>query len=631
MLKMSEVLCKNRAECLLVIHNRGTLQVPKVNIFENLKSEEPDYPYRRRKVMRKSISYRILFILILLTFLFSLNTVLSGITNSQVRLSADLMSESFVKLQSEQIKLAKEIGTIELSTQSYLSGEETNHKEIANKILKQVEQADAHIHTIVDITREFTEKAMNNVLEEAYQPYFNDSKAFLQQATATAEYINKGDLKAARKSNANLEKLSKVMTASENEFQLVLDERIEHEDSLIKSRVSRSTVIIWSMATLFILSAAVAFWVFIKTIITPLKRANKSLNEVIENLENNQGDLTARIASDSEDEVGQMIKGINRFIETLQHAMLSIRSGSNRINQTSENISNQIIESRDSTSHISSSLTDLSANMEQISSTIQSFDAGAQEVLSAAHVIADDANSNSEHVGSIVERADDIRHKSNQSRVQTETVVQNIKQTMDSAIDNSRSVERIHELTTDILGISSQTNLLALNATIEASRAGEAGRGFAVVAEEVRKLAESTRESATNIQSISEVVTRSVEDLVHNANEIMTYIMEKVLADYDGFVDMANTYKQDVDTINETLVRFSENSDHLKRISTEMAEGIQEITAAVEESTYVMIESNENTSDLLDSITTIANEATHNQEIVNELSGQVNKFKKLEG
>src|SRR5690625_455947 len=580
--------------------------------------------------MRKSISNRILFILILLTFLFILNTVLSGVTNSQVKLSADLMSESFVKLQAAQLNLEKEKSVIESSIQSYVLGGDNKHKEIAETILNQVEQANHEISSIVGITDEFTVKAMTGVLQEAYQSYYKDSKVFLQQATTMAEYVHKGDLTAVQENYSVLESLSEAMTMSESEFQSTLDRQIEHENSLIKSRVTRSTIIVWSMAAVFIVSAVIAFWVFIKTIITPLKNANSRLSEMVENLENDEGDLTARIDNNSKDEVGQMINGINQFLDALQNAIVSIKSGSNRITITSENMSSQIMESKTSTTEISASLNDLSASMEEISSTIQSFDAGAQEVLSTANMIARDASSNTDHVENIVERADAIHLQTNESKQHTELVIKGIKQTMDTAIENSRSVEKIHELTTDILGISAQTNLLALNASIEAARAGEAGQGFAVVAEEVRELAENTRESATYIQSISEMVTNSVEDLVSNANEIMVYIMEKVLKDYDDFVDVANTYKQDVDMIRETLTRFSTKSEDLNRISTAMAAGIQEITAAIEESTYAMVESNENTANLLESMTAIANEAAHNEVIANELNEQVDKFKKVE-
>lgn len=354
------------------------------------------------------------------------------------------------------------------------------------------------------------------------------------------------------------------------------------------------------------------------------------MGEIIWKLEENEGDLTVRIANNSEDEVGQIINGINRFLETLQNVMISIKSGSSMINGTTENISNQILESKDSTSNISGALHELSAGMEEISSTIQNIGVGAQEVLTSANSIADDANTNSVHVGRIVERADEIRSQSNKNKVQMESVLVGIKQSMDTAVKNSRSVERIKELTTDILGISSQTNLLALNASIEAARAGEAGKGFAVVAEEVLVLAESTKESANDIQNINTLVTTSVEELIHNANEIMSYITEKVLVDYDGFVEMANTYKQDIDTIDEMLARFSTQSGDLRNISNNMAEGIHDITLAVEESTNVMIQSNEDAANLLDSITIITDEVTYNRKTVNDLNNQVNKFKKLE-
>ncbi|MEK5040334.1 methyl-accepting chemotaxis protein [Sporosarcina sp. FSL K6-3457] len=580
--------------------------------------------------MRKSIAYRILFILAFLTFLFTLNTVLSGVTNSQVQLSANLMSESFVKLEYEQVKLAKGVGQIELSVQSYLVAAEVDTGEIAETISTQIEQTNTSKNVIADITDEFTKKTMNSVLSEAYTPYLGSMESYLQQAAMIAKDIQKDDMAAVQVSYKDFEVLSKAMTVSDNEFQTILNDRIDHESLLIDSRVTRSMIIFWSMAFFFLISVSVAFGITMKTIIKPLKKANESLGEIIWKLEENEGDLTVRIANNSEDEVGQIINGINRFLETLQNVMISIKSGSSMINGTTENISNQILESKDSTSNISGALHELSAGMEEISSTIQNIGVGAQEVLTSANSIADDANTNSVHVGRIVERADEIRSQSNKNKVQMESVLVGIKQSMDTAVKNSRSVERIKELTTDILGISSQTNLLALNASIEAARAGEAGKGFAVVAEEVLVLAESTKESANDIQNINTLVTTSVEELIHNANEIMSYITEKVLVDYDGFVEMANTYKQDIDTIDEMLARFSTQSGDLRNISNNMAEGIHDITLAVEESTNVMIQSNEDAANLLDSITIITDEVTYNRKTVNDLNNQVNKFKKLE-
>lgn len=110
---------------------------------------------------------------------------------------------------------------------------------------------------------------------------------------------------------------------------------------------------------------------------------------------------------------------------------------------------------------------------------------------------------------------------------------------LQASMENSKKVTRINDLTNDILEISSQTNLLALNASIEAARAGEAGKGFAVVAEEIRILADNSRETTNSIQEISKMVTGAVEGLADNAEEMMRYVNETILGDYDSMSENA--------------------------------------------------------------------------------------------
>ncbi|HWT74031.1 MAG TPA: methyl-accepting chemotaxis protein [Mobilitalea sp.] len=581
--------------------------------------------------MRKSIVNRILFILILLTLLFILNTVLSGVTNSQVQLSTNLISDSFVNLEYKQVKLAKNIDQINLSLQTYLSDAGSGTAEAAPQTIPDmVDQTTVIISEIAKICDEFSTKAMNSALRDAYAPYQSDMEAYLKQADVIAKFISNDDRTSAKEGCKAFETLTNSMLLSEKSFQKVLDSSIHHETDLIHSRVTRSTIIIWIMAVIFIISAAMAFYLSLKTISIPLKTVNRSLREIIHKMEVNEGDLTVRIECSGEDEVGQIAKGINQFLETLQHAMISIKAGSNTIHNSTETISSHILECKDSTSSVSAALNELSAGMEEVSSTLQTIDQGAQEVLMAANTIADDAKSNSVYVGNIAERADKIRARSNQSKEQTEEIIQNIGKTMSASIEKSGSVTRINELTSDILGISIQTNLLALNASIEAARAGSAGLGFAVLADEIRKLADRTKSTASDIQNINTLVTEAVDELVRNASKIITYITEKVLSDYDGFVDIANTYKQDADSIHDMLDRFSTKSRDLREIATDMASGIQEITMAVGESVGVVIQSNEDTNILLNSISTITEEAAHNRVIVSKLNDEVNKFKKVE-
>lgn len=565
-----------------------------------------------------------------LLFLFLFNTVISGVTNSQVQLSSTLFSDYFVKIEGEQVKIAKEIGEIKLSVDRYIQGTVNDPKEVSEQLQNNIEKVRNRLKIIANKSDGFSEKAMNDELKDAFAPYLKDMEAFLEQATNIAEDISNGDSPSVKEKYPTYNSLLEEMHAAETDYQMVLDKSIEHEGSLIHSRVYRSTVIVWVMGVLFIAAVVLAVWISKKTIISPLRNATTSLNHIIQKLENNEGDLTVRIENHSEDEVGQMVKGINQFLDTLQHAMISIKSGSKFIYQSTDNISQQILECKDSTSSISAGLTELTASMEEISSTIQNVDYGAQEVLSASNDIADEAKTNLTHVSSIVEQADVIQIQTIESKKQTEGVLQDINKSMSLSIENSRSVKRINELTADILEISNQTNLLALNASIEAARAGESGKGFAVVAEEISKLSESTKEIASNIQNINSLVIHAVDELVNNGDKLLSYITEKVLPDYDGFVNIANKYKQNIDTINAMLTRYQEKSGDLRRISNNMAEGIEGITLAVEESVKVMVQSSDDTTMLLNSITVISDESSRNWEIVDDLNKQVDKFKKVE-
>lgn len=582
--------------------------------------------------MLKSIKTRILFILIFLTLLFMINTILSGITNSQVQLSSKLMTDSFVGLESRRVKLEKELSEINLLLQTVLlEGNQNNLEGLPVNLNESIAGAELNIDQISKICDEVSslKSAMNSSLKEAYATYQQGMETYLEHVTLIAISVEEKDMASAIEYYKELESLFNTMQMGENQFQTVVDQSIAHETSLVHSRGERSTVIIWVMAILFIISVIVSFWVAVKTIINPLKNANKNLNIIVKNIEDEKGDLTVRLYQSYSDEIGQMVIGINHFLDTLQHAMISIKSVSGIINNSTESISDSIVDCTDSTSDVSAALSELSASMEEISSTLQTIDHGAQNVSNASNIIAEDVRKNSAQVDSIALRAEKIRDQSLQNKVNTETVLLDIENSIEASIVGSQSVGKINELTANILNISNQTNLLALNASIEAARAGEAGKGFAVVAEEIRKLAEYTKDAAIDIQNISVIVTKSVEELVNNSNNIMSYMKDKVLKDYDVFVEVTNYYKQDADNISEMLVRLNDQSSMLSENSCNMANGIQGINIAVEECVNVTIRSNENTTLLVDSISSINDKSAENWKTVQELSNELAKFRKV--
>jgi len=187
----------------------------------------------------------------------------------------------------------------------------------------------------------------------------------------------------------------------------------------------------------------------------------------------------------------------------------------------------------------------------------------------------------------------------------------------------------VNELTDEILSISSQTNLLALNASIEAARAGDVGRGFAVVADEIRQLADSSRETANKIQNINGIVIGAVGELNANANDIMHYISETILPDYDQHADAGKQYREEADSVSEEMDNFLSRMNELNMMIGDMTGQMGRIAEAVGECNQGVSLSAESTSSLVEQINQVYTNVESSVQIVKELNRQSDAFTML--
>ena len=194
-------------------------------------------------------------------------------------------------------------------------------------------------------------------------------------------------------------------------------------------------------------------------------------------------------------------------------------------------------------------------------------------------------------------------------------------------MERSKAAAEIEVLTGNILEIAEETNLLALNASIEAARAGEAGRGFAVVAGEIGKLAQNSANAAAKIQEVSKTVMEAVEALSAETGNMVTFIETTAMNGYDKLMETCETYSEDADNLQRTMVHFEEQSMELQKNISEVDDAIKAVDFAMEENAKGVSGVTETVSGLTQNMMTLEEQANKNQQVSEELDNEVHKFK----
>ena len=364
-------------------------------------------------------------------------------------------------------------------------------------------------------------------------------------------------------------------------------------------------------------------------IVSPIKKVSGELEEIVEAIRNDNGDLTVRIKIKSNDEIGQMASDINAFLEVLQSYMIQMRDDSEVLMNSIDMINKETEESNKNIKNVSSSTEELAASMQEVSATIQQISNGSSQVVEKVQGMSTSVDEGVTMVTDIKVRAGSMREETITSKQSATGVFENMGKVLEVSVEESRSVGQIQNLTDDILSIASQTNLLALNASIEAARAGEAGKGFAVVADEIRVLAENSSNTANRIQEISNVVVTAVEQLSDNAKKMLEYVDKNVMKDYDAFVGIANQYQQDAEKMEEIFVEFATQANTMAEAMRFVDTNLANMATTIDESTIAVSTVAEDASDLVGAMMEIQNEVENNKKISEEMGAQVKRFKRL--
>ena len=263
------------------------------------------------------------------------------------------------------------------------------------------------------------------------------------------------------------------------------------------------------------------------------------------------------------DDFGQLANALETMRESVRSLLAQVKNEAANIDKVVETIDTNVYN--------------LNAEIEDVSATTEELAASSEEIA----IRAQDGATESQDIH---KRAVKTKDDTVENRQKVKQMMADIRVNLEQALEDAKVVDQIGVLADSILNITAQTNLLALNASIEAARAGEAGKGFAVVAEEIRVLAEQSKDAVANIQAVTENVNKAVGNLTSDSNRLLDFVDTDIVECLNGFEKMADDYNMDASNINDLVSDFSATSEELVASISNITQAIDGITSASNDS-----------------------------------------------
>lgn len=576
--------------------------------------------------MRGKMGPKIIALLVALAVIYAVTSVLSIRALQDAGGSVKRTADIYMALQEKSKNLVSIVDDDKSSSNLITM---IQVPDAAESIAQDVQGRKGQVAAVIGEMRALCEQEGNAELTSLVGQYGEGAQMIEDMTIQIGQYYLAGDVEKASEVSSGIRPQSVALEEIEVQFDALLNECSQQavSDTISSMRSYTGTVLIFLILFLILMSIASLF--SITHIARPASSASTQLDDIITKIHNNEGDLTSRIHVKTQNEVGQLVDGINNFIEQLQGIMNIIKVQAENMDELTSNIGVSVQDSNESAGSISATMEQMSASMEEIAATIGQIAEGSDTVLQEVQNMNSSVDNGVELVQKIKRRAGRMHQNTIAGKDLTSSKIIEIRGMLNEALEESRSVEKIKQLTGEILDITSQTNLLSLNASIEAARAGEAGKGFAVVADEIRALADSSANTANNIQNISNLVISAVEKLAGNAETMLQFVDEKVLQDYDEFVVVVEKYEHDADSMNNLIGDFSKNTGEIRDTISAMTTGLNDISVAVDESAKGVTNVAESAVSLVASMAQIQQQTASNQKISENLSNEVGRFKNV--
>ncbi|MCC2535698.1 methyl-accepting chemotaxis protein [Bacillus paranthracis] len=372
-------------------------------------------------------------------------------------------------------------------------------------------------------------------------------------------------LQVAYAENNTVYKVIGDFTNYSNEQAKLRDQSIKKID---QSSLQIEYVVFLSLIICIIVAMILAWW-FSGKLVKPIQQIDSKLKE----LSSQEGDLTARLQVNSNDEIGTIATSFNKMLENLQHIINRVQKTSVEVQNASENMLEKTNISREATIKVQSTMSNLNESIQSQAASMEESSTAMDDMAVSVQRIAESATSVTELAVATSEQANDGNTVIQKSVSQMTTIHDAVNATSEVVERLITHTKYIDTAVQSISNIAEQTNLLALNASIEAARAGEQGKGFAVVADEVRKLAEQSKTAATDINQLLHQIQQDTE----TASSMMSQGRSEASEGIHVIREAGNSFTTIVEQVNKVSTQMQD----ISATAEEMAASAEEMNASL--------------------------------------------------
>ncbi len=575
----------------------------------------------------KKIETKIVSLLFVLLMIYGVTITGIGYCFFQVDEHGKELSEGYAQLEMQYAKIGQSVER----TQKYVNIMcLLDNPKVRDGLYSGIEVEQRDVKEALDSMDKLIVKVHNSKLQKNYKAYKNFVIQVFDMTSQIVILVNKQDYEEAnRLLSTDFQMLIQDSQTMQEEMVAQMSKGVHDSSSAYQKAIVRSYQIVILLAICFLVAFALIVFFVRRWICKPVKQTQKKMEEIVKNIYEGKGDLTQRLRIQSQDEIGLMAGGINAFIEQLQHIMTSIQRQSDKLSEVTEQMDTDLSESGENITSVSAVLEELAAGMEEILSIILNLNEQGELVVRRVLQMKKDCERGHCMGDEISSRAEEIQTRTAESRDYLLKLVSDKTEQMETAIEESLKVQEISGLTGDILNISNQTNLLALNASIEAARAGEAGKGFAVVADEIRVLADGSKDTANRIQEISDLVIDAVEVLVRHSQDVLSFLSEEIVNDYDSFSNMTEIYTKDAAEVKELFDQLQQSTSEMNEAMSSVSDGMKDIATTTNQSSLGITDSANRMTDIVSSMNHIRKESEEGMLVSMDLLQEIHRFKKI--